>query len=135
MCEAKVLRVVCAVFVDREGRYFAVKRPPDRRLGGLWEFPGGKIEPGETPEDALVRELNEELEFEASHLELFCSLTPVRHEYDFAIVELVPFLLRCHETPVFTLMEHTDFCWISRKEANALAWAPADIPILEQLDW
>jgi 8-oxo-dGTP diphosphatase len=135
MSEATVVHVVCAVFVDPKGRCFSVKRSPESRLGGLWEFPGGKIEAGESPVDALLRELKEELDLDASQLAPFCSLTPVRHKYDFGTVELLPFLLRCRERPIFILTEHTDSCWFRPKEAKNLAWAPADIPILAQLDW
>jgi 8-oxo-dGTP diphosphatase len=56
-----VMQVVAAAIPDGEGRWLLQKRPPGKRHGGLWEFPGGKVEPGETPLEALVREVNEEL--------------------------------------------------------------------------
>src|SRR5215470_392059 len=59
-----ILLVVACALVDADGRVLLAKRPPGRPLAGLWEFPGGKIEPGETPEAALIRELKEELDIE-----------------------------------------------------------------------
>jgi 8-oxo-dGTP diphosphatase len=56
-----VMQVVAAAIADQEGRWLLQKRPPGKRHAGLWEFPGGKVEPGETPLQALVREVNEEL--------------------------------------------------------------------------
>lgn len=123
--------VVCLVLVDGTGNVLATQRSPDKRMGLLWEFPGGKIDAGEAPEDALRREIREEL-----HLELPASLqtlTPVHHDYDFGHIHLIPFLAFCAERPVFTLTEHVDARWLDYPAAQALAWAPADLPILGEL--
>ncbi len=124
--------VACLVLTDDAGRVFAARRPPDKRLGGLWEFPGGKIEPDENPEVALRRELLEELNLEVG------PLVPMRatsHTYDFATIRLWPLLARCRSRPLsYILREHTEARWVHTSEAAQLAWAPADIPVLQQLN-
>lgn len=127
------LPVVCAVLVDNEGFLLAVQRPAGRLLPGLWEFPGGKVEPGESPESALTRELEEELAFVPREGEEFLALTPVIHRYPFATIRLLPFLLRCGERPSLILLEHADHRWLRLEQAGALEWAPADLPVLEEL--
>ncbi len=133
MREGKIIPVVCAVLVDHEDRFLVVKRPHGGRLGGLWEFPGGKIESAESPESALHRELKEELDLDISCLGQHVSLRAVKHAYDFALIWLVPFLVRCGERPPLKLLEHTELRWIGFDGANDLAWAPADVPILGEL--
>jgi 8-oxo-dGTP diphosphatase len=123
------VRVACAVLHDASGRLFACRRPLNKALGGLWEFPGGKVEPGETPEAAVVRELREELEVEAA---VESALTPVRHVYPTFEVELIPFRCRIQSgTP--KLLEHIDSGWFEPEAAATLPWAPADIPTLREL--
>jgi len=129
----EAVSVVCAVLMDNEGHVLAVKRPLGRQLGGLWEFPGGKIELGESAETALLRELKEELDLNHSELGKFHNLRPVMHAYDFAVIQLIPMLIHCCKRPNFTLSEHTDFCWIHPEKATNLVWAPADLPILREL--
>ncbi len=63
---ARLVIVVAAALVDRDGRVLLARRPLDKPMGGLWEFPGGKLQPGETPEGALVRELKEELDIDVT---------------------------------------------------------------------
>ncbi|NLT70287.1 MAG: (deoxy)nucleoside triphosphate pyrophosphohydrolase [Verrucomicrobiaceae bacterium] len=125
--------VVCAVLLDPTDRFLAVQRPEGRSLEGFWEFPGGKIEPGESPEAALRRELKEELDLDPTHLGEFSPLAPVVHAYDFATIQLVPFLVPCRQRPSLTLLEHADHRWIAVEEADRIAWAPADLPVLEEL--
>lgn len=127
------LTVACAVLAEPTGRFLAVQRPAGRLLAGLWEFPGGKIEPGESPESALRRELKEELDLAPESLGEFAPLEPVVHAYDFATIQLVPFLVRCRQRPSLTLLEHADQRWIALEEAEELAWAPADLPVLGEL--
>ncbi len=107
----------------------ATQRPAHKRLGLLWEFPGGKVEVGEDPEIALAREIKEELCL-ALELEVILPLPEAIHSYDFGSIRLLPFLSHCDERPLFKLTEHIDSRWISPEEWECLHWAPADIPII-----
>jgi 8-oxo-dGTP diphosphatase len=125
-----VMEVVCLVLRDARGRVLATRRPPGKSLGGLWEFPGGKVDPGEDPQDALRREIREELGFDVGALAL---LTPVAHTYPFAVIRLIPYLSECSAHPDIRLHEHTALRWVSHEAAAALEWAPADLPVLAEL--
>jgi len=122
--------VVCLVLQDDEGRIFAARRPLEKSLGGLWEFPGGKVDPGESPEIALRREIREELCIDLTELSPLASIT---HAYDFGVIHLLPYLAKCEQHPDIRLTEHTEFCWVSLEEALSLEWAPADLPVLAML--
>jgi 8-oxo-dGTP diphosphatase len=126
---AEPIDVACLVLIDSRGRVFAARRPPCKSLAGLWELPGGKIDPGESPEHALRRELREELAMEVGPL---TALPCHEHPYEFATIRLWPMLARCHSQshPPFHLHEHTAAQWIAPEHAGQLDWAPADIPVL-----
>ncbi|MES1197294.1 MAG: (deoxy)nucleoside triphosphate pyrophosphohydrolase [Pseudomonadota bacterium] len=126
-----ILLVVAAAMFDGEGRVLIAQRPAHKMLGGLWEFPGGKIDPGESPEAALVRELKEELDVT---VEPDC-LDP----YAFASHSYADFHLLM---PLYAV--HTWRGTPQAREAQALAWAypaelrsyqmpPADGPLVEQI--
>lgn len=120
---------VAAAVLFRDGKIFAAQRGPGRALEGLWEFPGGKIEAGETGQEALERELKEELLVTANIGEFVCRAT---HEYHFGTVTLDAFFCELRgEEP--TLTEHTAFQWLEVSELSAVDWAPADIPVVESL--
>jgi len=122
----KQIKVVGAVIV-RDGLILCAQRGPLGALPGMWEFPGGKIEPDETPHDALAREITEELECEVAVGEL---ITTTSHEYDFGIVELTTFYCELLSgSPVLT--EHAEVVWLPPTELTSLEWAPADIPAVE----
>jgi 8-oxo-dGTP diphosphatase len=124
------LHVVCAI-IWRDGRVLLAKRPAGKRLGGLWEFPGGKVEPGERAEDALAREIHEELR---CMIRVERALPVVSHEYDWGVIALAPFVCRIDagsEEP--HPHEHEELMWASLPELDAVDLAPADVPVLEWL--
>jgi len=125
---AKLVEVVGAVIV-RDGRVLCAQRGNAGALPGKWEFPGGKIEQGEAPHDALVRELAEELLCEVAVGDL---VTTTVHDYDFATISLTTFIceLRAGE-PVLT--EHSAVVWLAPDELHTLDWAPADVPAVRLL--
>lgn len=119
--------VVCAIIVRGEHIMLA-QRPPDKKLGGLWEFPGGKVEPGESAETALHRELQEEL---GCTVRIKQTLTPFVHAYDWGSIELIPFI--CELTPESSEPhphEHTSLVWVERTQLRNYNLAPADVPLL-----
>lgn len=121
--------VVCGVILDLSGRMLACRRPRGKVLAGLWEFPGGKVDPGETPEEALVRELREEL---AIQVEVGEALSPVRWSYPWAEVRLMPFLCRVVDG-IPQALEHEELRWCDAGESRRLDWVPADLPVLAEL--
>lgn len=122
------IRVVGAVFHDGE-RFLACRKRPGKPLEGHWEFPGGKIEPGESPEQALAREIREELNLIA---EVGQKVTTTTYEYDFATIELTTFYCTLVDGDL-RLTDHDDTKWVTSTEAAHLTWAPADIPAVEAI--
>jgi 8-oxo-dGTP diphosphatase len=125
----KPLEVVCALIVDRKGRILACQRNSEASLAGKWEFPGGKIEPRESAELALKREILEELEVTISILK---PLSVVKHKYPGLEIELSPFLCEIIGAEAPNAVEHSQIRWVNLAEADEIDWAEADIPILKQ---
>lgn len=120
---ARRIEVVGAVVV-REGLILCAQRGPGGALPGLWEFPGGKVEPGESPRTALRREIDEEL---GCHVRVGEQITSTTHAYDFATITLTTYYCTLVAgTP--TLTEHAAVRWLPPVELDTLAWAPADVP-------
>ena len=121
--------VVCGVIEDGDGRFLACLRPAGKRLGGLWEFPGGKVEPGESPEVALVRELEEELGIVVVTTD---PLNPVSWSYEFGDIRLLPYHCRIISGTICP-HEHEQVVWCAPQDFDSLEWAPADLPVIDQL--
>ena len=124
----KTIHVVAAVIRDGEGRIFATQRGYGPYKDG-WEFPGGKIEPGETPEEALKREIREELDAEIEVGE-----PAGRIEYDYPEFHLSMDCFFCVLlSGALILKEHEAAKWLSREELDSVAWLPADLSLIERL--
>ena len=124
----KRIEVVAAIIHDADGRIFATQRGYGD-WKDYWEFPGGKMEPGETPEQALKREIWEELE---TRIEIERFVTTV--EYDYPAFHLTMHCYWCHvESGSLTLKEHEAARWLEREKLNSVNWLPADLSILKVL--
>jgi 8-oxo-dGTP diphosphatase len=124
-----MMDVVCGVIGNESGQFLACLRPAGKHLGGLWEFPGGKVDPGESPESALVRELLEEL---AVRVEVEAALSPVIWNYGERTIRLLPFRCRIVGGGLQAI-EHEELRWCSPDDFDDLDWAAADVPILREI--
>lgn len=122
------IRVVGAVIV-RDGRVLCAQRGPDKKLPGLWEFPGGKIEVGETSRQALQREISEEL---GCAISVGGHIDTTVHQYEFGRIELSTYWCSLIDAgPAVT--EHSDLRWLAYDELRVLDWAPADLPAVAKV--
>ena len=127
--ENPVIRVVGAI-VERNGAVFAARRNAERSAGGLWEFPGGKIETGETPEAALRRELQEELGVDVAVGPFVGrSLSDVGT----ARIELSCYAAQFKGEDPTVSSDHDAMQWVPLTKLSSLQWAPGDVPLLEGL--
>ncbi|MCI9565989.1 MAG: 8-oxo-dGTP diphosphatase MutT [Eubacterium sp.] len=123
----KTIRVVAAIIVKKD-RIFATQRGYGEFKGG-WEFPGGKIEEGETPQQALIREIREELDTEIEVSELV-----ERVEYDYPQFHLSMDCFLCKiKSGKLVLKEHEDAKWLRRDELGSVEWLPADEGLVEKI--
>ncbi len=121
--------VVAAVIVDEHEKIFCAQRGNKGELALKWEFPGGKIEDGESKEDALIREIKEELN---TDIDVIDYITTVRHQYDTFNITMHAYYAKV-KNGLLELSEHIDSKWLLREELDILHWADADIPIVEKL--
>lgn len=124
----KVIEVVAAIIHDEEGRIFATQRGYGPMKDG-WEFPGGKMESGETPEEALKREIWEELETRIEVEQLFETI-----DYDYPDFHLTMHCYICKiESGKLTLKEHEAARWLTKEQLSSIDWLPADRSIIGHL--
>jgi 8-oxo-dGTP diphosphatase len=130
----KHVLVVAAALIDADGRVLLARRPTGKSMEGQWEFPGGKIEPGETPEQALIRELKEELGIDVTE-SCLAPLAFASHDYDhFHLVMPLYAIRQWRGQP--TAKEGQTLAWASKDKFNSYPMPPADIPLVAQLrDW
>ncbi len=123
--------MAAVALVDSDGRVLIAQRPEGRAMAGLWEFPGGKIEPGETPEAALIRELDEELGID-TWASCLAPLTFASHSYDeFHLLMPLFVCRRWQGTP--QPREHQALRWVRAGELRRFPMPPADLPIIPVL--
>ena len=125
-----MIEVVCGIIRDERGRVLVGLRPEGKHLGGLWEFPGGKVDPGESAVEALARELHEELGID---VEVGEALDPVCWRYESAEIRLRPHLCEILVGEMVA-MSHERVDWFAIGDLRGLDWAPADVPILSQIE-
>jgi len=121
-----MIHVVCAVIEDNDGRLLVCRRSSEQAMAGKWEFPGGKVEVGENAEDALIREIREEL---GCAIDVASSLPLVEHDYPKFSIRLIPYLCRFEGGSVPQILEHAEMRWVTLADCAALDWAEADVPI------
>ncbi len=120
---------VCAAVIVHQGKILLTLRPRDKRLGGYWEFPGGKIDGRESPHQALKRELREELSIE---IEVGTILETVYHRYEWGNVLILAYLCSWKSGNIEHL-EVADHSWVAPEELLNFKILPADLPIIKKL--
>lgn len=130
----KIVLVAAVALIDAEGRVLLAQRPEGKSMAGLWEFPGGKVEPGEAPEAALIRELKEELGID-TWSSCLAPLTFASHAYD--DFHLLMPLFACRKWQgIVTPMERQTLAWVRPNALRDYPMPPADIPLVPILrDW
>lgn len=120
---------VTAAIIQRKGLILAACRKQGSHMAGYWEFPGGKIEPGETPEECLQRELKEEFSIESKIGPFFEESC---YDYGTKQIRLLSYFVE-YKSGTFTLNDHDEIKWLRVHQLLTLQWAPADISHVEKL--
>jgi 8-oxo-dGTP diphosphatase len=124
----KAIQVACGIVLHKS-KVLCAQRGLHQSMALLWEFPGGKIEPGESAEACLIREIKEELNLT---INIIRPLTPHRHFYPSGIhIELIPYLCVYQEGQM-ELAEHQDARWVVPSDLTTMTWCEADVPIVEE---
>ena len=136
MTQVKLVLVAACALIDPDGRVLIAQRPDGRSMAGLWEFPGGKMEPGERPEETLIRELHEELGIEELGIEVkepcLAPFSFASHSYaDFHLLMPLYVCRRWEGTP--EPLEHPQIKWVRPKELPDYPMPPADGPLIPML--
>jgi len=131
MPELKLLLVVACALVDVDKRILLAQRPEGKTLAGLWEFPGGKVEPGERPEATLIRELHEELGIDVAE-PCLAPLTFASHAYETFHLLMPLYICRRWEGQVMP-REGQNLAWVRAGKLRDYPMPPADIPLIPHL--
>lgn len=121
--------LVTAGIIVKAGKILIARRSGKKHLAGFWEFPGGKIEDGEAPEECLLREIKEELGIEIEVKRLFHENT---HEYSPDKIILLKSFICSHVSGEIRLKDHDEFNWVRINDFDSYKIAPADLPIIER---
>ena len=124
----KIVLVTAVALVDADGRVLLAQRPEGKSLAGLWEFPGGKVEPGESPETALIRELHEELGID-THASCLAPLTFASHSYDDFHL-LMPLFICRRWKGIAQPREGQRLAWVRSQDLRSYEMPPADVPLI-----
>lgn len=127
----RLVLVTAAALIDADGRVLLAQRPEGKSMAGLWEFPGGKVQDGETPEYALMRELREELAIETRPT-CFSAIAFASHAYDDFHLLMPLFACRAWRGQI-TPREHKAIAWVRPADMLAYPMPPADVPLVAQL--
>ena len=123
-----MINVTCAIILKGD-KILVTQRSAEMNLPYKWEFPGGKVETDENEEECILREIREEINIEIQILE---RLTPSVYKYPTFTINLIPFVATYLKGEV-VLAEHSNFKWLEKSELMRLDWAPADVPIVEEI--
>jgi 8-oxo-dGTP diphosphatase len=129
--ERRLLLVAACALIDPDGRVLIAQRPPGKAMAGLWEFPGGKVEPGERPEETVIRELREELGITIKE-PCLAPFTFASHSYpDFQLLMPLYVCRRWESTPA--AREHTALKWVRPRDLTQYEMPAADLPLVPML--
>ncbi len=126
-----ILLVAAVALIDADARVLIARRPPEKPMGGLWEFPGGKVDPTETPESALIRELREELAIDVTQ-SCLAPLTFASHPYE-EFHLLMPLYVCRKWKGIVTALEGQELLWVKPLRLRDYAMPPADKPLIPHL--
>lgn len=124
-----MIEVAAAIIANERGQLLIARRRMGKSQQGLWEFPGGKLEPGESPEACLVRELREEMNIAIAP---YARFGENEHDYGAVQIRLMAYLANDLHGEI-RLVDHDAYRWIKREELAAFEWAAADVPFVERL--
>jgi len=124
-----MIEVAAAIIENEQGQILIARRKKGKSQEGLWEFPGGKLEPGESPEACLKRELLEEMNIEIDPYERF---GVNEHDYGTFQIRLIAYKARYLNGDI-RLVDHDEYRWVEKKELSNFEWAPADVPFIEEI--
>lgn len=124
-----MIEVAAAIIENEQGQILIARRNKGKSQAGMWEFPGGKIELGESPEVCLIRELQEEMGIEIAPYTL---LGVNKHDYGTVQIKLIAYLAK-YSSGEIRLTDHDEYRWADHQELREYEWAPADVPFVVRI--